>query len=62
MTDGEQLNWIRLARTVGIGPVSFFQLLQRFKSAGQRSKLCPASPAGPAGLCRWVRLLSRILR
>ncbi|KJS25849.1 MAG: DNA processing protein DprA [Hyphomonadaceae bacterium BRH_c29] len=34
MTDGERLNWIRLARTIGIGPVSFFQLIQRFKTAG----------------------------
>ncbi|HAE28691.1 MULTISPECIES: DNA-processing protein DprA [Hyphomonas] len=34
MSDGERLNWIRLARTHGIGPVSFFQLLRRFGSAG----------------------------
>ncbi|HRX73667.1 MAG TPA: DNA-processing protein DprA [Hyphomonas sp.] len=30
--DGERLDWIRLARTNGIGPVSFFQLLHRFKT------------------------------
>ena len=31
MTDGERLNWIRLARTIGIGPVSFFQLISTLK-------------------------------
>ena len=31
--DGERLDWLRLARTNGIGPVSFFQLIQRYKSA-----------------------------
>lgn len=31
--DGERLDWIRLARTNGIGPVSFFQLINRYKSA-----------------------------
>lgn len=31
--DGERLDWLRLARTNGIGPVSFFQLIQRFKTA-----------------------------
>lgn len=34
MSDSERLNCIRLARTHGIGPVSFFQLLRRFGSAG----------------------------
>lgn len=29
----ERLDWIRLARTNGIGPVSFFQLIHRFKTA-----------------------------
>jgi len=33
MPDGERLDWIRLARTHGIGPVSFFQLIRRFGSA-----------------------------
>ncbi len=34
ISDGERLNWIRLARTHGIGPVSFFPLIRRFGSAG----------------------------
>ena len=45
MSDGERLNWIRLARTHGIGPVSFFQLLRRFGSAGAAN--CRSGLAGP---------------
>ena len=32
-SDSERLDWIRLARTHGIGPVSFFQLIRRYGSA-----------------------------
>ncbi|MEZ5954585.1 MAG: DNA-processing protein DprA [Hyphomonas sp.] len=31
--DAARLDWLRLARTPGIGPVSFFQLLHRYKTA-----------------------------
>lgn len=37
----ERLNWICLARTHGIGPVSFFQLLRRFGSAGAALEALP---------------------
>ena len=39
--DGERLDWLRLARTNGIGPVSFFQLIQRFRSAGAALEALP---------------------
>ena len=37
----ERLDWIRLARTNGIGPVSFFQLIHRFKTAGAALEALP---------------------
>ena len=33
LRDAERIDWLRLARTPNIGPVTFFQLLQRFGSA-----------------------------
>ncbi|MEZ5985582.1 MAG: DNA-processing protein DprA [Hyphomonas sp.] len=41
ISETERLNWIRLARTHGIGPVSFFQLLRRFGSAGVALEALP---------------------
>ncbi len=41
ISETERLNWIRLARTHGIGPVSFFQLLRRFGSAGAALEALP---------------------
>ena len=32
LTDPERANWLRLARTDNIGPVTFFELLKRFNS------------------------------
>ena len=34
LNDAERLDWVRLARTPNIGPVTFFQLIRKFKSAG----------------------------
>ena len=34
LSDAERIDWVRLARTPNIGPVTFFQLLRKFKSAG----------------------------
>ena len=33
LTPAERIAWLRLIRTAGIGPVSFFQLLDRFGDA-----------------------------
>ena len=34
LTDAERIDWVRLARTPNVGPVTFFQLLHKFGSAG----------------------------
>jgi DNA processing protein len=34
LNDAERLDWLRLARTPNIGPVTFSQLIHEFKSAG----------------------------
>lgn len=41
LTDGERLDWLRLARSETVGPRTFFALLQRFGSVG------PALDAAP---------------
>ncbi len=33
LSDTEKLNWLRLSRTENVGPITFFQLLERFGSA-----------------------------
>ncbi|MDP9195460.1 MAG: DNA-processing protein DprA [Pseudomonadota bacterium] len=34
LTDTERLDWLRLARTENVGPVTFFRLLERFRDIG----------------------------
>lgn len=34
LTGGERADWLRLSRTRGIGPITFFHLLERYGSAG----------------------------
>src|SRR5260221_13182516 len=34
LNPSERLDWLRLIRTENVGPVTFYQLLQRFGSAG----------------------------
>ena len=41
LTDEDRANWLRLARTPRIGPVTFAQLLQRFGSAGAALEALP---------------------
>ena len=59
--DRERLDWIRLARTHGIGPVSFFQLIQRYGTAtaalealpdlsGRARRARPLEPPGRADI------------
>lgn len=33
LSEAEQLNWLRLTRTTGIGPITFYKLLERFGTA-----------------------------
>ena len=33
LTGGERTDWLRLSRTRGIGPITFFHLLERYGSA-----------------------------
>lgn len=35
LSDGERLDWLRLSRSQNIGPITFFQLLRQFGSAGE---------------------------
>lgn len=41
LTDAERIDWVRLARTPQIGPVTFFQLLHRYKSASAALEALP---------------------
>ena len=58
LTEKERLNWIRLARTQNVGPVTFRQLLHRYKTAEASIKALPdlaqrggrKSPLAPASL------------
>lgn len=34
LTDDERLDWLRLSRSENVGPITFFQLIRRFGSAG----------------------------
>lgn len=51
LKDDEKLDWLQLARTPRIGPVTFFQLLQKFKTASSALNALPQfrtrSKAGP---------------
>lgn len=41
LSDAERIDWLRLARTPNIGPVTFFQLLMRYKSAANALDALP---------------------
>ncbi len=51
LSDSERLDWLRLARTSGIGPVTFAQLLARYADAGKALEAVPdvARKAGRSG-------------
>ncbi|MCA8902522.1 MAG: DNA-processing protein DprA [Hyphomonas sp.] len=67
--EAARLDWIRLARTQGIGPVSFFQLLHRYKTPtaalealpelSGRSKRGPLSPPTRDEAAREVKATER---
>ncbi|MEL7042033.1 MAG: DNA-processing protein DprA [Pseudomonadota bacterium] len=42
LSDAEKRNWLRLARTPRVGPVTFFQLLHRFGSASAALEALPS--------------------
>lgn len=41
MDEAERLNWLRLIRTDNIGPITFYQLIENFGSAGEALKALP---------------------
>ncbi|MEP3244811.1 MAG: DNA-processing protein DprA [Sneathiella sp.] len=41
ITEAEKINWLRLIRSENVGPITFFQLLNRFGSAGEALKALP---------------------
>jgi DNA processing protein len=41
MTENEKLDWLRLARTDNIGPITFYRLLQRYHSAAKALEALP---------------------
>lgn len=41
LTDGERLDWLRLARTQNVGPVTFAQLIGRYGDAGRALAALP---------------------
>lgn len=52
LTDGERRDWVRLARSEGVGPVTFFGLLARFGTVGDAISALPdlISKSGRKGL------------
>ncbi|MGH1397953.1 MAG: DNA-processing protein DprA [Alphaproteobacteria bacterium] len=45
LPDTEKLNWLRLFRTEGIGPITFYKLIDRFGSAGAALDALPEMAA-----------------
>ncbi len=58
LTDAERLDWLRLIRTENVGPITFYQVLQRFASAAEALEALPAL-ARRGGRARPVRVFSR---
>ncbi|MEM9055180.1 MAG: DNA-processing protein DprA, partial [Pseudomonadota bacterium] len=50
LSDEEKLDWLQLTRTPRVGPVTFFQLLQRFGSAAEALKALPTLARHPKPL------------
>ncbi|MEM7768080.1 MAG: DNA-processing protein DprA [Pseudomonadota bacterium] len=45
LSDKERVDWLRLSRTPNVGPVTFFQLLARYKTAGKAIEALPGLAA-----------------
>ncbi len=58
LTDAERLDWLRLIRTENVGPITCYQLLQRFSSAAAALEALPEL-ARRGGRARTVRVCSR---
>jgi DNA processing protein len=58
LTGGERADWLRLSRTRGIGPITFFHLLERYGSAAATLEDLPAL-AKKAGAKADIRAPSR---
>ena len=57
LSDGERRDWLRLIRSENIGPVIFFELLERFGSAGDALRAIPEL-ARRGGLRRALKVIS----
>lgn len=58
LSDGERLDWLRLSRSENVGPVSFFQLLERFGNAREALAALP-DLARRGGITRKLRITTR---
>ena len=41
LSEAEKLNWLRLARTENVGPITFYRLVERYGSAGKALEALP---------------------
>jgi DNA processing protein len=58
LSDSERLDWLRLSRTEGVGPVAFRELLRRFGTAGKALEALPQL-AKRAGRLKPMKPVSR---
>ena len=61
LSDAERLDWLRLARSENVGPITFLALLDRFGSAAAVLDALPAL-ARRGGRRRPIKVCSRALR
>jgi len=58
LSDGERLDWLRLSRSENVGPIGFFQLLERFGNAREALAVLP-DLARRGGTTRKLRITTR---
>ena len=44
LSDAERLDWLRLIRSENVGPITFFQLLEHYGTAGDAPAAFPGPP------------------
>ena len=59
LSEAERLDWLRLARTENVGPITFFQLLDHLGSAAAALEALPEL-ARRGGRRQPIRVLSRV--
>ncbi len=58
LSDAERIDWLRLSRSENIGPITFFQLLERFGTAGEAIAAVPRL-AQRGGRVRPIKILPK---